>query len=126
MENKKLILVIEDEEPIVRVLTKKLIQEGYEVISARNGQEGINTALKYKPDIILLDIVMPVLDGVSMLKILRDDPWGKNVEVIVLTNLTDAAKNAQALTEGVKDYLIKTDWNLAEVAEKIKQRLAYK
>jgi two-component system alkaline phosphatase synthesis response regulator PhoP len=126
MENSKLILIVEDEEPIVRVLTDKLQREGYKVISAPDGKQGLAMALEHKPDMILLDIVMPIMDGISALKALRQDAWGKDVEVMILTNLTDPAKNAEAIEKGVFEYLIKTDWDLVEVINKVRERLANK
>ena len=81
---KKILMVevVEDDEPLLSVLSERFREEGYNVINAITGEEGLKLALKNKPDLILLDIVMPKMDGIAMLKKLRKDPWGKNANVI--------------------------------------------
>ncbi len=120
----KTILIVEDEKSLAEALVEKLTKDNFIAKVAKNGREGLKSALRNHPDLILLDIVMPVMDGMAMLKELRNDQWGKSVPVIILTNLSEAEKTATALDEGVKDYLVKTDWKLSEVVEKIKERLA--
>jgi len=120
---KKTILIVEDEQSIQGALCDKLREEGFLVLEARNGQEGLNVALSKRPDLILLDIVMPVMDGMTMLKSLRQDSWGKNVSVMLLTNLTEQEKVSEAVALGSFDYLVKTDWSLADVVKKIKEKL---
>ena len=80
-------------------------------------------AMQHHPDLILLDIIMPVMDGMTMLKKLRADEWGKKAEVIILTNLGDNEKVAEAMSQGSFDYLVKSDWNIADVAELVKKKL---
>ena len=80
-------------------------------------------ALDKKPDLILLDIVMPRMDGISMLKELRQDDWGKGVPVIILSNLADAQDNSEIIQEHIVDYLIKTDWSLEDIVKKVKDTL---
>ena len=108
---KKKILIVDDEAPLSKVLKDKFESTGFEVLTAKNGEEGLMKAVTQKPDLILLDIVMPRLDGMTMLKKLREDEWGKGVEVILLTNLSDNDKVRQALKNNVYDYLIKSNWN---------------
>ena len=117
------ILIVEDEQSLIRALNEKLEQEGFEVIDALNGEEGLEKALHEHPDLILLDIVMPRMDGITMLKELRKDEWGKNVPVLLLTNLTDAAKTAEAVENKVVGYLVKTDWKIEDVVDKIRETL---
>jgi len=124
MKNKHKILIVEDEEPLLNALTDKFSREGMEVITAKNGQEGLDVALAKKPDLILLDVIMPKMDGITMLEKLREDKWGENVEVILLTNLTDADKVSEAVEKGVRDYLIKSDWKLEDVVKKVKEKLS--
>jgi two-component system alkaline phosphatase synthesis response regulator PhoP len=80
------ILVVEDEESLATALKEKVVKEGMEGDVARNGELGLELALRKHPDLILLDIIMPVMDGITMLKKLRDDEWGRSVPVIILTS----------------------------------------
>ena len=124
MTDKKKVLIVEDEEPMLRVLKEHLCEGGVcTVFTAGNGEEGLKIALEEHPNLILLDIVMPVMDGLSMLRKLREDEWGKNVEVIMLTNLTGKEHLAEALEEGSFEYLVKTDWKLEDLVKKVKDRL---
>ena len=118
------ILIVEDEEPVLKVLSEKLSAEGFRTLLARDGVQGLKTALAKKPDLILLDILLPVMDGITMLKKLREDEWGKKVPVLILTNLSGAENVAQALLQGAFDYLIKTDWTLEDLVRKVKTQLA--
>ncbi len=120
--NKK-ILVVEDEKFMLEALSDKLKKEGFKVLQAKNGQQGLETALRKHPDLILLDIVMPKVDGLTMLKNLRKDEWGKEAIVILLTNLNSTEKIAEAVGEGMHEYLIKSDWLLSGVVNKVKERL---
>ncbi|MBI5798672.1 MAG: response regulator, partial [Candidatus Yonathbacteria bacterium] len=113
-DQKKIILVVEDEEPMQLVLRDVLKVEGYTVLEAKNGIEGLDHALKKHPDLILLDILMPKMDGLEMLKKLREDAWGKNAPVIVLTNLSDNEDIAKAVEEDVFEYFVKTDIRIDE------------
>ncbi|MGB0757682.1 MAG: response regulator [Patescibacteria group bacterium] len=122
--DKKTILLVEDELQQMKVLSKKLIAEGYEVLHASNGEEAVNIALQDHPDLILLDIIMPVKDGLTALKELREDEWGKDAEVIILSNLAVAEKKEEALKQGAGDYLVKSDWTLDDIVVKVRDRLA--
>jgi DNA-binding response OmpR family regulator len=119
------LLIVEDERTILNALSLKFEKENFKVSTARNGEEGLKMALKTKPDLILLDIVMPVMDGMTMLKHLRKDKWGKTAQVIVLTNLSDSTV-AEALENNVYDYLLKADWNISDVVRKVRERLKIK
>lgn len=119
---KTTILIVEDEEIILQALKTKLSSAGINVLIAQNGQEGLEAALEYHPDLILLDIVMPVMDGLAMLQKLREDKWGKDVPVIVLSNLSEPVKISQAMEDGVTDYLIKTDWKIDDLVQLVKQK----
>ncbi|OGZ07870.1 MAG: hypothetical protein A3C93_04220 [Candidatus Lloydbacteria bacterium RIFCSPHIGHO2_02_FULL_54_17] len=121
--NKK-VLIVEDETPLRNAVGDILSFEGFTVFQARNGQEGLDIALKEHPDLILLDLMMPVMDGLTMLGKLRQDPdWGKDASVILLTNINDPEKIAQATEAGTYDFLVKSDWNIEDVVKKIKARL---
>lgn len=123
-ENKKTILVVEDEEPLQLVLKDVLTVEGYTVLTAKNGLEGLELANKEHPHLILLDILMPKMGGLEMLKKLREDEaWGKHVPVIVLTNLSDNEDVAKAMEGDVFEYFVKTDIKIDEVIKRIRQKL---
>lgn len=108
---------------LLEVLRNKFILEKFDVLESADGKVGLETALSKHPDLILLDIVMPVMDGMSMLKELRQDEWGKDVPVILLTNLSDEKKVAEAMQHNVFDYLVKADWNIGDVVKKVRDRL---
>jgi len=119
----KKILIVEDDTTMQKLLTDKFTKSGFEVLSALNGKEGLKMALKEKPDMILLDLVMPVMDGMTMLSKLREDKWGKNARVIILSNLSDAEKVSEAIQKGTYDYLVKVDWRLEDIVKKISKQL---
>jgi DNA-binding response OmpR family regulator len=129
VDKKFSILIVEDEVILNNSLEEKLLSEGFNVFKAFDGDEGLQLALKEHPDLILLDLIMPKVDGLTMLKNLRKDAWGVRADVIILTNISDASKVAEVLASGFGDinntyeYLVKTDWSLDAVATKIKQRL---
>ncbi len=104
-------------------LKKKFAIEKFEVLEAPDGKVGLESALRNHPDLILLDILMPVMDGMTMLGKLREDSWGKDVPIILLTNLSDGEKIAEAMKKGVYDYLIKADWNINDVVKKVRSKL---
>lgn len=117
------ILIVEDELPLLKVLTDKFTAEGFTVIQAKDGSEGLAVALKEHPDLILLDIIMPVMDGMTMLKKLREDNWGQNAPVVMLTNLSDSKNVSDAIARGIGDFLVKSDWTLEDLLTKVKSRL---
>jgi DNA-binding response OmpR family regulator len=123
MENKKIILVVEDEAPLRHALIEKLFHEGFEVLNAKNGEEGLETALLKHPQVILLDILMPKMDGMEVLRKLRADAWGKTAHIIMLTNLNDNERVAEAMKNHAFDYFVKSDVKIQEVVDKIKEKL---
>lgn len=126
-KNKKtVLLLVEDEKILVDNLEAKLIAEGIEVVKAYDGVEGLKLALEKHPDLILLDILLPKMDGVSLLKKLREDPWGSDAPVIILTNLDNPGVIADAISvdsRNLLEYMLKTDWSLADMISKVKHRL---
>jgi DNA-binding response OmpR family regulator len=121
--NKK-ILVVEDEAPLRNAITSILSANGFAVVQAANGKEGFDLAFKERPDLILLDHLMPVMDGLTMFEKLRQEHgWGESVAVIFLTNSTDLAKIASPTEEALPDFLVKSDWNIEDIVTKIKERV---
>lgn len=118
--------VVEDEPTYQRILTEKLIKEGFGVIRAKDGAIGLEDALAKHPDIILLDIMMPVMDGVEMLRKLRTSgEWGSTVPVFILTNVSSPDNEAmQSLAEFAPTYYFeKTDTSVDSLVEKIREQL---
>lgn len=115
------ILIIEDEEVLLGVLQKKLIQEGYEVAIALDGEEGLNKMRQSKPDLILLDIVMPKKDGFEVLNEMNQDETLKVIPVVVISNSGQPVEIDRILKLGVKDYLIKAEFDIDEIVVKIKK-----
>ena len=117
------ILIVEDDSALLKALSTKFVKEGYQILEARDGEEGLNFALHEQPDLILLDLLMPKVDGLTMLKTLRENPWGKLVPVIVLTNSVEAAKLKESMELKANNYFIKTKISLDEVVAKVKQKI---
>ena len=126
MDQKTKILVVEDEEILLTALTEELKQEGFDVVGAKDGVEGIEKAVSEKPDLILLDLVMPRLDGIGALKEIKAKPETKDIPVVILTNLSDYDKVSDALSLGAMDYLVKANYRLEELINKIKTVLERK
>ena len=119
----KKILLVEDETMLLRILVDKFTTEGFTVLTAENGAEGLTVALNNHPDLILLDIVMPVMDGLTMLSRLRKDPWGKDVKVILLTNLSDPGRVTETTIETVSGFIVKSDWRIEDLVKEVKNKL---
>ncbi len=119
----KKILIVEDEPTLFEALEVKLKEEGFEILMARDGQEGLEISLRLKPDLLLVDILMPIMDGITMINKVREDDWGKTVPIIILTNFSDEEKQRQAKAVEVEDYLVKSDWRLTDVVDRVKAKL---
>lgn len=117
------ILIVEDEISLLNVLTDKLTKEGYSVVKAIDGEDGLKLALSELPDLILLDINMPVMDGITMLKLLRKEDAGKKIEVVMLTNFSEYKLLVEAMEQGAHDYLVKSDWKLEDVVKLVHDKL---
>lgn len=117
------ILVVEDDPILLKMYTEKFTNEGFKVLTAQDGEMGLEIALKSKIDIILLDIMLPRISGTDLLKKLRESEKGKNIIVVVLTNLADLEEKQKAINLGVKDYLVKAMQNPGQVVDKVKERL---
>jgi len=121
--NKK-VLIVEDETPLRTAVADILAFEGFTVFQAKNGLEGLEASLKEHPDLILLDLMMPVMDGLTMLgKLRQDQEWGKGANVILLTNISDPEQVARVTDAGAYDFLVKSDWSIEDVVKKIKTKL---
>ncbi len=115
------ILIAEDEEILLDVLKEKFENENFKVFSASNGEEVLPLVKKVMPDIILLDILMPKVNGIDVLTLLKSDSDLAKIPVIMLTNLSEDTKIKEALGIGAVDYMVKTQHPINEVVEKVNQ-----
>lgn len=123
-QNTQKILIVEDEAQTLNAMRDKFSREGFQVLVAHDGEEGLRTAFRNHPDLILLDILMPRMGGEEMLEMLRQQEWGKNVPVIIITNLSSTERVGKVIAQGTYDeFLVKSNWTLADLVEKVKERL---
>ena len=123
LKTSKKVLVVEDEGPLRELLVAEIKREGIGALGAKDGEEGLSVALKEHPDLLLVDIIMPRKDGLEMVKALRADSWGKDAAVVLLTNLNDSEKIAQAIEYGAREYLVKADWKIEAVIQMVKDKV---
>jgi len=121
--NKK-ILVVEDDKILTSTLLDNFTNEGFSVINASDGEEGLIMANKETPDLILLDILMPKIDGITMARKLKENSI--NTPIIFLTNLDDLKHISDAIEVAESDYLIKSDWKVNDIVAKVKDKLNLK
>jgi DNA-binding response OmpR family regulator len=119
----KKILVIEDEATLQQALTEYLSEEKFEVISALDGEKGLELSASASPDLILLDIILPKMDGFEILEKIKHNEKTKNIPVILLTNLESVEDIQRAFEKGATTYLVKADFKLEDVVNKIKETL---
>ncbi len=119
----KKVLLVEDDKMIIDMYTLKFTQEGYDVVQAENGKDGLDFAKKNMPDIILLDIILPQMDGFTVLKALKADAKTKGIPVVLLTNLGQDGDVKKGLELGAVDYLIKANFTPSQVVDKVKSVL---
>lgn len=122
------ILIVEDEISLRQALRDKFVREGFEVFEARDGEVGLSQALREQPDLILLDMMMPKMDGKTMLNLLRlNNEWSKQVPVLLLTNLgSDDRRVMKDITEDPHaEYLVKSNWPMSELVEKVRDTITH-
>lgn len=117
------ILIVEDEPTLQKALSIALEREGYEVKSALEGDAGLNLAKESKPNLILLDLILPKIDGFEILAELKKDESTKEIPVIILTNLESSQDIEKALVLGAKTYLVKANYDLKDVIQKVKENI---
>ena len=120
------ILLVEDDDGLANVYTTRLKAEGFDVRHVSNGEEALSNAIEYKPDLILLDIMMPKISGFDVLDILRNTPETTNIRIIMLTALSQPKDKEKAMQLGVDDYLVKSQVVIADVVDRIKTHLNIK
>ena len=125
MQKQKTILIIEDEKSLRAAIVDILRLKNFLPLEAKNGREGVELALAEHPDLILLDLIMPEMDGMTALKKIREDAWGEKATIIILRNLSAINGNVEDDTEANRPthYLIKSDWKLHDIVSKIEEIL---
>ena len=123
MESKKKILLVEDDEVSASVYHARLELEGFDIREVHNGEEALSAALDYRPDLILLDAMMPKISGFDVLDILRNTPETMNLRVVMLTALSQDKDRQRAESLGVDDYLVKSQVVIGDVVARVKHHL---
>lgn len=119
----KKILLVEDDDSLASVYVTRFQAEGFDVKRVPNGEDALAATIEYKPDLILLDVMMPKVSGFDVLDILRNTPETANVRVVMLTALSQESDKQRALDLGVDDYLVKSQVVIADVVDRVKQHL---
>lgn len=122
-EVKKKILLVEDDTALAAVYRSRLELEGFEINEVNNGEDALSAAMSYKPDLILLDAMMPKISGFDVLDILRNTPETTNIRVIMLTALSQPKDKERAEQLGVDDYLVKSQVVIGDVVARVKHHL---
>lgn len=123
MDAKKKILLVEDDTALAAVYKSRLELEGFEVREVNNGEEALSAAIDFRPNLILLDAMMPKISGFDVLDILRNTPETTNIRVIMLTALSQPKDKERAEALGVDDYLVKSQVVIGDVVERVKHHL---
>ena len=117
------VAIIEDDISIVQMYQTKFVSEGYKVETAGNGEAGLELISRFKPDIVLLDIMMPNMNGLDMLRKLRNLPEGRTIKVLVLTNMGDSETATKVYKMAATDYLVKAEMTPTQVIERVQRLL---
>jgi DNA-binding response OmpR family regulator len=123
MDTKKKILLVEDDTALAAVYKSRLELEGFEIREVNNGEDALSAAVEFKPDLILLDAMMPKISGFDVLDILRNTPDTTNIRVIMLTALSQPKDKERAEALGVDDYLVKSQVVIGDVVERVRHHL---
>ena len=123
MSDTKTILLVEDDDNLANVYETRLQAEGFKTVRVANGEDALQTTMQAKPDLILLDVMMPKVSGFDVLDILRNTPETAKVKIIMLTALSQDSDRERAKSLGVDDYLIKSQVVIADVVDRVKQHL---
>ena len=122
-KRKPKVLMIEDDKFLRKIYKNKLSKSGFEFVEAINGIEGLNKVLSEKPDLVLLDLILPRKNGFDVLIEMKRNRATKKIPVIILSNLGQESDIQRGLSLGAQDYLVKTDISLSEVVNKVKENL---
>jgi DNA-binding response OmpR family regulator len=119
----KTIMVVEDDQYMSRALQDKFGRSGFKVVAAQDGQKAVEVVRKEKPDIVLLDIMMPKKNGFEILKEIKQDAELQSVPILMLTNLSEESDRKKTFDLGASDYLVKSNTRINEIVEKVKSHI---
>ena|SRR3989339_998746 len=122
-ETKKRVLIVEDDPLLLRVLSESFAEQGYEISSVENGLEVMSAVKEFKPDLILLDLILPGQDGFSLLKELKSETDFKDIPVIVVSNLGNEGDVKSCKTLGAEDYFIKANVEVDQIIKRVEKVL---
>ena len=123
MEARKKILLVEDDDVLASVYRARLEMEDFEVMEVHDGEQALTAALRYRPDLMILDAMMPKISGFDVLDILRNTPETMNLQIIMLTALSQESDRERAEKLGVDEYLVKSQVMISDVIEKVREHL---
>jgi DNA-binding response OmpR family regulator len=123
MSSQKKILLVEDDDGLANVYRTRLETEGFKVNRVPNGEDALASAIEFRPDLILLDVMMPKVSGFDVLDILRNTPETANIKVVMLTALSQDSDKQKAEKLGADDYMVKSQVVIADVVERVKHHL---
>ncbi len=121
--DKKKILIVEDEIDLLDALATALEYEGFEALKADGGKKGIEMAKDERPALAIVDISMPKVNGIEVIKKYKEHDWGKDIKIIVMTALDDLEKMAEVMEAGGDEYVVKTKVTLGDIVQKVKDKL---
>ena len=120
------ILIVEDDPSMIKILATTLTKEGYEVLQAQDGKEGLDLALSSQPDLLLLDLLLPTMSGLDILRSLRKDERGAAIPVMILTNLDENDEIYKTVANTTSAYIIKSNSSLEFITSEVKRQLSEK
>lgn len=124
MDKKLRVLLIEDDKFLIKLYSDKLIRDGFDVSMAISGEEGLGKVAGEKPDLVLLDVILPQKNGFDILSELKLNPETKHIPVVMLTNLGQDSDVKRGLELGAVDYLVKTDFSITKLPQIVRQHIA--
>jgi PleD family two-component response regulator len=120
IKSPKKVLIVDDDQDLCELVRTKLVAEGFEAVVAMHPVEGLKLAQELKPDVILLDVLMPDMDGFEFLQKIHQQGWAQNTKIFMLTNVSKMESISEALKGHVVGYFIKSDWSLSDIVKKLK------
>lgn len=121
MDNKKKVMIVEDDTVLANALSLALEDQGYQISLATDGEEAEKMILSERPDLILLDLLLPIKNGFEVLKVVRQNPNTKDISVVILTNFEQETSIDEGMRLGAKDYIVKANIDIKDVPEIVKK-----
>lgn len=122
-KNNKKVLLVEDDSLLAKILMDSLVREEFDAVNIKDGLQVMETVKKFQPDVILLDLILPGLDGFEVLRELKDDTKLKNIPVFIISNLDSLSEVKSAKALGAEDYFIKANTDISKIIKVLKKRI---